>query len=62
MFMIVRKKDGHRLGPAMDDDGTDSFLVWPTLEQAKVGFEFQMESYLDNERDEWEIVPCSSPS
>jgi hypothetical protein len=58
MFAIVRK-DGHRLGPALDDDGTRSFLVWPTLDEAIRGFEFQMNNYLDDELEAWKIVPVS---
>ena len=60
MFAIVRKGDNHRLPPALDDDGTDSFLVWPTREQAEQGLRFQWETYLDPEDgEEWEIVPVS---
>lgn len=33
------------VGPAMDDDGTEAFLAFPTEAQAKRGAEFQREQY-----------------
>ncbi len=56
MFAIVRKGDGHRLGPAMDDDSTRVFLVWPTLKEAEIGFDFQMKNYLQGEEGDWFIA------
>lgn len=33
------------VAPAMDDDGTDSFLAFPSREQAERGAAFQKEHY-----------------
>lgn len=33
------------VGPALDDDGTESFLAFPTEAQAKRGAEFQRALY-----------------
>lgn len=33
------------VSPAMDDDGTDSFLAFPNQEQAEIGARFQKDNY-----------------
>lgn len=35
------------LVPPLDDDGTDSFLAFPTKEQAMIGLRHQMDMYAD---------------
>lgn len=50
VFCIERIADGHRLPPALDDDGTESFLAWPTRKQAEIGLRFQVDQgYLEEE-------------
>lgn len=33
------------VAPALDDDGTDSFLAFPSKEQAQRGAQFQKDNY-----------------
>lgn len=40
---VLQHINGHLLGPAMDDDGTDSFLAWPSHTEALKGLMFQIE-------------------
>jgi hypothetical protein len=44
LFALLRR-DGTLMPPAMDDDGTASFLCWPTEEEAKEGRKYQHETY-----------------
>jgi hypothetical protein len=45
--------------PPVDDDGTDVFMAWPTLQQAKDGMEHQIMTY-DLEIAEWELVELTA--
>ena len=48
---VVRVGKRSMVGPALDDDGTNSFLAWPSQEEATRGLEFQrsMGWYMDAE-------------
>ena len=46
-------KDGHLCPPTLDDDSTESFLAWPSKEQAETGLKFQRDhGYLDDDMGE----------
>jgi hypothetical protein len=59
MYALVRRKDGFRR-PPVDDDDTGVFMVWPTLAEAEIGKQHQIDTYdLLEEGDEWDIVPLA---
>lgn len=41
----LRHPAGHLIGPALDDDKTQSFLAWPIRTQAEIGRIFQEKTY-----------------
>ncbi len=50
VWALKRLNGGGYLPPALDDDGTESFLAWPTREQAERGVAFQTEmGYIDED-------------
>lgn len=49
------KETGRLVGPALDDDGTNSFLCWPNREQAEKGLDFSDRMY-EIGPEEFEVV------
>jgi hypothetical protein len=55
-FFALAYASSNFVRPALDDDGTDCFLCWPTLNQAIEGKKFQKEHYGMGEVEIVEII------
>jgi hypothetical protein len=44
MYILQCPETEHRV-PPIDDDGTNVFLCWPTLEEAEKGKKYQEDNY-----------------
>jgi hypothetical protein len=42
VWVIVDKSNYNMIPPALDDDGTNSFIAWPSKKEAEKGLTFQI--------------------
>lgn len=53
---VLKSETTNRLLPPIDEDGTETFLAWPTQAEAEQGLEHQLELYPDLKEENFKQV------